>query len=191
MEQKYITYDKLGRTCIQYPDAQAVIRRGLSFYLDEKAKWLDQYDKVSEWFANNNGKGLFLHGSSGRGKTLLAMKIFPVIFKHYIHLYDVLLVSANELNDYMKNPFDRTALKSRMPIIIDDVGVEYLTNDYGVKHDIFSELVDDAEKYGRLMILTTNFTLDEMNERYGSRTVDRLYAITKGIRFEGESLRRL
>ena len=44
-------------------------------------------------------------------------------------------------------------------------------------------------KKGKLLILTTNLSIDELREKYGERTVDRLRAITKTVLFTGESLR--
>jgi DNA replication protein len=61
---------------------------------------------------------------------------------------------------------------------------------YGEKRLAFPELVDEAEKKGKLLIVTTNLSIQELKEKYGERTVDRLRAITTPILFKGESLRK-
>ena len=84
---------------------------------------------------------------------------------------------------------------------MDDIGTENLSVKYGEKRLAFAELTDEAEKKGKLLILTTNLSIDELREKYGERTVDRLRAITKTVLvdrlraitktvlFTGESLR--
>ena len=47
----------------------------------------------------------------------------------------------------------------------------------------------EAEKRGKLLMLTTNLSLEEISQKYGERTMDRLVAITRRVKFEGNSLR--
>ena len=75
-------------------------------------------------------------------------------------------------------------------IFIDDFGTESITSVYGEKRDIFSDIVDLAEQEKKLLVVSTNLTQDEIKERYGVRTLDRLHAITKGICLTGESMRK-
>ena len=81
-------------------------------------------------------------------------------------------------------------VKQKHIIYIDDVGTENLSVKYGDKRLAFAELADEAEKKGKLLILTTNLTIDELREKYGERTIDRLRAITKTVLFSGVSLRK-
>ena len=78
---------------------------------------------------------------------------------------------------------------SQSPIIIDDIGAESMAGNYGEKIDLVSEIIDKCEKYKRLVILTTNLSPNEITERYGHRTYDRLKGITRSIKFNGDSLR--
>ena len=73
---------------------------------------------------------------------------------------------------------------------IDDIGTEDNLNSYGNKRMPFAELCDAAEKKGKLLILTTNLSIDELTQRYGDRVVDRLIATTKAVPFTGDSLRK-
>lgn len=80
-------------------------------------------------------------------------------------------------------------VKQKHIIYVDDIGTENLSVKYGEKRLAFAELADEAEKKGKLLILTTNLSIDELREKYGERTIDRLRAITRTVLFSGESLR--
>ena len=174
---------------VSLQDAKAVMLRGLQYFIGESAQWLPDYDIVADWLSDNKGRGIMLMGNNGIGKTIICQRVFPAIFQYYLKL-PYYSVDAKNLGEYYKNPVDNYELTiSRKPIIIDDVGVESIVNDYGEKHDLFSEIVDDAEKRSRLMVITTNLTPDEIKERYGYRTLDRLKSIVRAIKIEGESMR--
>mgnify|MGYP002869193919 CR=1 FL=1 len=189
MEEYYLTNQKHDIIHIQLKDAKNVLLRGLKYYIGDNAQWLDKYDEVADWLADNKCRGLLFSGDNGLGKTVICAKIIPAIFKYYLKA-EYFSVNAVKLGECYRNDLDHYNLVySCDPIIIDDVGVESIVSDYGEKHDLFSEVVDDAEKKGRLMIITTNLSTDELSERYGRRTVDRLKAITRAIRIDGDSLR--
>lgn len=173
----------------QLQDTKAVLERGFKYYVGEFYKWLPEYDKVASWLSDNEKRGLLMFGNNGRGKTILSMKILPAIFKYYLKK-DYYYVDAMNLGDYLRNDIESyNILISTKPIIIDDIGVESMTDFYGDKRDVVSEIIDMCEKRGRLFIATTNLTPDEICERYGLRTLDRLKSITRSIKFYGESLR--
>ena len=81
-------------------------------------------------------------------------------------------------------------VKQRHILYIDDVGTESMAVKYGERRLAFCEVVDEAEKRGKLLMLTTNLSLEEISQKYGERTMDRLVAITRRVKFEGTSLRR-
>lgn len=167
---------------IAIPDAKDVLWRGLN-YFTEKAEWLSEYDEVVSWLSGNNGRGLLCYGNCGRGKSLICWKIIPLILNHYcrkiVSCYD-----AQQMNA------DINAVKAKHIIYIDDVGTENMSVKYGEKRLAFCEIVDEAEKKGKLLIITTNLSLDEISQKYGERTMDRLVAITARVKFKGESLRK-
>lgn len=167
---------------ISVADAKKVLWCGLKYFTGDAAQWLPEYDQVATWLGNNEGKGLLCLGNCGRGKTLICGKIIPLIFSHYcrkiISCYD-----AQQMNADIDN------IKQRHIIYIDDIGTESVRVNYGEKRMTFPELVDEAEKRGKLLIITTNLSKDEIKEKYGERTLDRLRAITLPILFKGKSLR--
>jgi DNA replication protein DnaC len=73
--------------------------------------------------------------------------------------------------------------------MIDDVGVESEQVNYGTRRLLFNEIIDEAEHNKNVLILTTNLNIEELEAKYGARTIDRLRAITTPVIFKGESLR--
>ena len=47
----------------------------------EYFQWLDEYYHVKSWMMNTEGKGLLLMGSCGRGKSVIASGVIPVLFR--------------------------------------------------------------------------------------------------------------
>lgn len=168
---------------ISIPEAKNVLWAGIKYFVGENAKWLPEYEEVSRWLSYNEGRGILCFGNCGRGKTLICGKILPLLLNHYcgkvVNCYD-----AQQMNA------DLDAVKQKHIICVDDVGTENLSVKYGEKRLAFAELADEAEKRGKLLLLTTNLSIDELREKYGERTIDRLRAITKSILFSGKSLRK-
>lgn len=168
---------------INIPNAKKVLWDGIKYFTGDDAYWAPEYDTVSEWLTNNEGRGLLCIGNCGRGKTLICGKILPLLLNHYcrkvLSCYD-----AQEMNAELDS------VKKKHLVYIDDIGTEGLSVKYGEKRLAFAELVDEAEKSGKLLVVTSNLSLSELREKYGERTLDRLKAITKAVLFSGESLRK-
>lgn len=167
---------------IVVPDAKNELYRGIKYFVKE-AQWLPEYDDVSKWLSGNNGRGLLCHGNCGRGKSLICCKVIPLLLFHYckkvVSCYDAQQINSN-IDD----------VKKQHIIYIDDVGTEDVSVKYGERRMAFPELVDEAEKRNKLLIITTNLSLDEISQKYGERTIDRLVAITTRVKFVGRSLRK-
>lgn len=167
---------------IHIPDAKNVLWRGIQYFTGNAAQWRPEYEDVAEWLSDNKGKGLLCLGNCGCGKTLICGKIMPLLFSHYhrkiISCYDAQRMNANI-----------DGIKEKHIIYIDDIGTENISVKYGERRMAFPELCDEAEKKGKLLLLSTNLSVQELKEKYGERTIDRLRGITKPILFRGESLR--
>lgn len=157
-----------------------LIDEGMSFYVG-KYTWLQCYDEIVEWLADNGGKGLLCVGDFGLGKTIICTQILTAMFDEW--KWDYICVSAYEMSRKVEE------VKNHEIIIIDDFGVEGEAVVYGEHRHIFNEIVDFAERNGIMLILTSNLSVEEMQKKYGVRTVDRLKKITKAVVFEGKSLR--
>lgn len=168
-------------------DAENLLKRGYEYYCGQDYKYLDEYVEIAKWLTDSKCKGLLLIGANGRGKSVFCTKIFPAILasmrvKH-------ILVPATKMNQYIRNNAELANIVLSDFLIIDDFGVEDVINVYGEKRAVFSELIDDAEREGRVIVASTNLTVAEIEEKYGKRTLDRLHALTTCVSFTGESMR--
>ena len=179
---------EIDRVQINIPNAEKRLRGGLQYVVNMKsgcnAEWNERnYRPIVDWMTDNKGKGLLMFGGCGLGKSVIGMYILPLLIKD-VHKKVVNIFSAQELNKKIDE-----ILKLHI-IYIDDIGTEDNLNSYGNKRMPFAELCDAAEKNGKLLILTTNLSIDELTQRYGDRVVDRLIATTKAVPFTGDSLRK-
>lgn len=172
------------RVYIRIPDAERWLKAGLKHFAGEEARWNEHnYRPVVEWLNDNKGRGLLLSGGCGLGKSLICMRILPVILSARCGK----IVSVHRSSELSQKPDE---ILSKHIIYIDDVGTENISNIYGNKRIPFSELCDLAEQKGKLLIITTNCDVAHLTEKYGERTVDRLRAITKYVPFSGNSMRK-
>lgn len=176
--------DEPDRVYIKIPNAQGLLTRGLDYFVKGVSVWNEHnYRPIVNWMTNNEGRGLLLAGECGLGKTLIGMRILPIV----INVYHRLILNCYKAQDLAERPDE---VMSNHLIYIDDVGTESISNIYGNKRIPFSELVDLAEQKGKLLIISTNFDIPHLTDKYGERTVDRLRAITKYVPFTGQSLRK-
>lgn len=75
-------------------------------------------------------------------------------------------------------------------ISLDDIGSEEMMIKYGERRLAFAEIMDAAEKSGKIVIVSTNLTSDQIRSQYGDRVLDRIKAITTRVLFKGDSLRK-
>lgn len=177
-------FEMPNRVFIKVADARKRLANGLRYMLaqqGEKPQWLPEYELIADWLSDNKGKGLLLAGSCGRGKTLVATRILPLFFAER-HLF------YNLFNSYELNSRQNEVFRCKI-LCIDDLGVENESVKYGERRNVFTELIDSVEKKGKLLVVTTNLTQDEIVEKYGTRTLDRLFSCCKIVTFSGRSLR--
>lgn len=167
---------------IKIPRAKDMLWRGLNYFCED-AIWLPEYDRVTEWMTDNHGRGLLCFGRCGRGKTVICGKILPVLINHFCKRI-VTIVDAAKLGNELDS------VRQKHLICIDDIGVENISVKYGERKIPFAEIVDDAEKSGKLLLITTNLSIEELTAKYGERVVDRLRGITRTVKFEGKSMRK-
>ena len=172
-------------TVVAVPNAETILREGLAFFLGKerrKAVWLPEYNAVAAWLSDNKGRGLFLHGDCGRGKSIICNYVLPAILlmqcKKVVSVFDV--QQMNRDIDYVL---------SKHIIALDDIGTEEQSIKYGERRLAFGEIMDAAEKQRKLVIVSTNLSSDEIRYRYGDRILDRIVSTTTRVLFEGKSLR--
>lgn len=177
-------YGSPDKVYIHVEAARLRLACGLQYYCEGHGVWQPEYEHLVDWLTDNKGKGLWLAGECGRGKTLIGARILPVILNYYhfprkiVTLYD-----AKDMNVKYEE------IVSKHIIYIDDIGKESVAVQYGNRNIRFPDIVDEAEKRGKLLMFSTNLSQEEMLAKYGERTMDRLRAITRKIVFKGKSLR--
>ena len=150
-------------------------------------------------------KGLFFYGSLGRGKTmtLRALRTYLVGLQnrcHRIRKQDYRLgtywMSASELaNKYAAD--GQTALtiyyEPDCCLFIDELGREpNPSNNFGTKLDVIQFLLQMRYDNRRSSVthITTNLSLEEMANKYGSYIADRCLELFNFIEFKGDSFRK-
>ena len=120
-------------------------------------------------------RGLILSGNYGSGKTSFVKALLPnaqmYSMPHQEGVFDL---------DYQ--------VPQGNPVVLDDIGAEHSVNEYGIRKEPFADFVVQwharREGLGRLVI-TTNLSIKEFEERYGGRVVSRLKELCVAARFNG------
>lgn len=160
--------------------------------------FLPEYEQIIDWMTATNDKGLLLIGDCGRGKSVILNYVLPVLFRmhnyilHPIHAQDLYKPLPNQpTHSYYQRPTTYLDQLQRLSFpAIDELGVEGLMNDYGERTEGFNLILNAAERYHRPVFVTTNLSEQQILNRYGERTADRLAHLCRVIHFKGESLRR-
>ena len=174
------------RIHIAIPEAKTILDNCFKYFLSLQGveyQAQKEYQEVANWLEDNEGRGLFLMGDYGRGKSMLTRFVLPAILLKYrkkvVKVYDVHTMNQ-KLDEVLKQTL----------IGLDDIGTEEIINNFGNKRLAFAEIMDNAEKYGKLVIISTNLKGEDVQRIYGDRIVDRIVSTTKRIHFEGDSLRK-
>jgi DNA replication protein DnaC len=129
-----------------------------------------------------DGRGLWLSGGTGTGKTTLAMLVSKAALQanHSVAIYSLPKLLARIRNTYDSEPggdsyltfFER--LTSVDLLHIDDLGAEKRSD--WVLEQLYA-LVNERYDERRAMLVTTNLNEIELQEQIGERTVSRLLEI--------------
>lgn len=149
--------------------------------IEKAIKWVIRDKSV---YATN--KGLWISGDVGVGKTFIAEVLVRMLkysgssmFRtHALGLIDIL------------NGEEKERLFSS-PLFIDDLGAEEpIINYYGTKIRPIYEVLNRRYLDQRFnMIVTTNLSPSQIEERYGDRVRDRIKEMFNVIKITGQSLR--
>lgn len=150
--------------------------------------------KFIDGFSDGNVKNLMFTGKAGVGKTYMASCIAKKLLDEGFDVYYQTSGRITELmedyrfkrnlTDELLNEIDR--LSSTDLLIIDDLGSEF-KNSYTVS--ILYELINKRLMYKKKMIITTNYSLKELNEAYTERLFSRFIGNFDIFEFIGEDLR--
>jgi DNA replication protein DnaC len=140
------------------------------------------------------GRGLWVFGGTGTGKTTLAMLISKAALEagKTVAIYSLPKLLARIRRTYDSEPggdsylsfFER--LTSVDLLHIDDLGAEKRSD--WVLEQLYA-LVNERYDSQRSMLITTNLQHDELEEQIGSRTVSRLAQICEEVEIVGDDRR--
>lgn len=171
---------------INVPNAHNILKSAFEYFIGlegKKAVWLKEYDLIADWLTDNQGRGLLLYGKKGNGKSVMARLVIPAVLlkclNKVVHAYDM-----NEMDKYLDEALSFTF------VTLDDVGTESEVIVYGKRRKAFNELMDNAEKYGKMLIVTSNLSKDDFMNDYDDRVFDRMSKTMRLIPFNHESFRK-
>jgi DNA replication protein DnaC len=145
----------------------------------------------------NTKKGITLLGNVGIGKSHLFKQVFFDASKGTSNynmippMYTANAISAIYNSEGMEGIQKRFKyqLEGRQALVIDDIGTEVVSSNYGIKLDIIEWLILECYAADSTIYVTSNLTLDALTKRYGTRVIDRLKEKTFIIVLEGNSFR--
>ena len=188
-EFKELLGAKKQHLSINLEKPREILCRGLRYFIGDDAKWLQGYDEIAEWLQDNKGKGLMLYGSNGRGKSVMCYNILPTVFQYYLKQVKTFKCRANNLHLIQSDKTDYySMLCAQVNGTIGDMtdvypfDVAHRTENKAFIDQMFTPTIRTPKNLGRM-------TPDEIRDRYGIRTLDRLRAITRAICLNGKSMR--
>lgn len=170
---------------IHIPNAKTVLENAYRYFLSKQNVeliWRKEYDHVADWLEKNEGRGLLLYGDCGLGKSMLSRYVIPAIVLRYQRKV-IKSFTAQQMNKNIDE------ILSKKLISLDDIGTEDVSVEFGNKRVAFAEVMDAVERDSKLVIISTNLQGSGIEDRYGTRTLERIISTTKRIEFKGESLR--
>jgi DNA replication protein DnaC len=155
----------------------------------EVSRYIDQLDQRLV-----DGRGLWLFGDTGTGKTTLAMLVSKAALEagHSVAIYSLPKLLARIRRTYDSEPggdsylafFER--LTSVDLLHIDDLGAEKRSD--WVLEQLYA-LINERYEAERSVLVTTNLPHEELEEQIGSRTVSRLSQICNEVPLFGSDRR--
>lgn len=166
------------------PEKEAEAQFKEAFMLTDKTidsfEMLPEYKEIIGWLSDNKGKGLFMTGSVGRGKTTILRGVLPLLFLANLNKI-ITVYPARELHkfDYKK-----------WLIAIDDMGQDDVVKDFGTSVNAVEDAISYAEDHMKLLLITSNLTRDQIKNKYGERIMSRIERLCKIVVFKGSSKRK-
>lgn len=136
-------------------------------------------------------KGLIFIGNPGLGKTFLSNSIENALRRKGKTVLSIRAVKLFRLMEDYKFGREEDDEKLRYIydadlLIIDDLGTE---NDNQLNSSFFDEILNERIHLGKKTVISTNYTLDELQKKYSTRFISRLAEYFIISRLYGEDIR--
>lgn len=178
LKQHKIEVQRFKLPFYHWDNPKELFIEAFEYVINEKMTWISGYNQVIEWMSDNENKGIALFGGVGTGKSVILNGIMPILFA----MKDKILVvkAARDIKEFSK----------QWCYAVDDIGTEPMISDYGMKYYPIEQIIDYCEQNGKLLLMSSNFTSSQLNDKYGARVVDRIESLCKIVEFKGKSLRK-
>ena len=180
----------------QYPSYS--FEKGKAEFYKDDPRLKEAYGKFSRLAEKGTLPNMVFYGSSGKGKTFLAVAIAREYAKQGRSSLVLRLPDFQELSMEHRKVLQSFYMDSRKErdiedrfsymmdadlLVLDDLGVEARTAN--AEADLLS-LLDKRMLAGKTTIITTNYGKKALNERYGGRFFDRIVRGFKTVPFSKE-----
>lgn len=148
-----------------------------------------------ETFDPNNGKGLYIYGPTGSGKTHLAIGVLQTLIGRGLH---GVFFNVNELFDRIRRTMDPKAppglaetLIERINspvVVLDSLGGIQKTSAW-VTERLYA-MINAAYEDCRTILITTTLAPKELDQQFDSAIVSRILGMCREIELKGKDYRR-
>lgn len=151
----------------------------------------------AEGFESNKGEGLLFSGTPGTGKTHLAAAItnhiifqfsIAVKFGSFIDILEDIKKTFGKKYDKKADDDDLLEQLIEIPLlVIDDIGKENSTD---WSNSILYRVINRRYEDYKPIIITTNYSIKELEQNIGKATFSRIIEMCDGIKMDGNDFRK-
>jgi DNA replication protein DnaC len=180
----WTSQNEFGKKLIVNDDTKKLIT-ALCFFVSRDKRFETDFDSQLKYSLN---KGLLIRGISGLGKTHLV----KCLSKN--ELNPILVLSMIEISEEIKEHGEYNIPTSNSKILyLDDVGTEEsVINHYGTKINFFKSFIEGIylrNKTFNNLIISTNNSFSEIQEKYGFRVRSRIKDMFNIFDVSGQDMR--
>lgn len=148
--------------------------------------------------AKLNNMGLIVLGKPSIGKTMVINSWLSTELKSAVYLVADEIASEYSLNGEKayydirddKNKIPYTIRKrDPIPLCIDDIGSESDALHFGASRNVIKDVITKMYRNNNTLFGTSNYSIDELQQRYGTRVIERLKEKCFFVVLEGPSYR--
>lgn len=159
-----------------------------SIYIKAICFFLSSNERFNTELGLDLRKGILVSSTTGVGKTETIKAVMNNPFNP-ISIYSMI-----DITDFVKKEGEFNLRVGNRIICLDDVGTEQPTvKHYGTEINWFKDFIEtyylEEHPFNKL-IITTNLTGEQIEERYGKRVRSRMREMLNQIAFKGEDLRK-
>ncbi len=167
----------------------------LSYYTGDDYNRMNTVFKVCKNYAENfspKADSFLLIGNTGLGKTLLSSAIAKaVLLKGYSVVFESISIILSKIeNDRFGRSKENTLglITSADLVILDDLGSEFKSS---FNESAIYDIINSRLNKGLPTIISTNYSFEELKEKYNSRIISRIDHQFNHLNFCGEDVRAL